>query len=202
MRVRAVLIATLFTLIATFSFAQTSWFKSQLGSGPYEYWNCGPAVASMAIDYSTLMDVPVEKVRKMIGLSRPNGDTSFEELERVMKKYDVNFQDEDWGEIHAVEIDPLLNMGYVVVVLVDLSGIPDRTNRGRGPQFGGHYLILSAVDGDNYIVQDPYNGPDIKFNRFSVTRAMTTTRMILISPFESLSTHIVQHPVSERNYQK
>lgn len=199
--VRNLLFTVLFFLTTTLSsFAQDEyWYKSQFNTGVYG--NCGPTSVAMLVYYVTDVDVTVQAVRKVIGFNNsqpllqmlggaqvpklddkghsvPNGSTSIDDLERGLTHYGVNFIDYDTGRAFADEIDPLVNMGYKIIVLVNLDDIPAKANRGQG--YGGHYFILSGVDGDNYIIQDPFNGSNVRFNRKMVTRAMKTTRMILV----------------------
>jgi len=174
-------VIVLFLLLsASLCFGEPYWYKSQLNTGVTG--NCGPASVAMLTYLATNHDVSVQAVRSMIGLTRPDGATDMDELEKAMQRLHVPYLDIDWNRVRADELDPIVRMGYKIMVLVDLDQIDSKENRGRG--LGGHYFIISGVDGDNYVVQDPFNGSDIKFNRKVVTRAMTTTRMIFVmQPF-------------------
>jgi len=188
------LILSLLLLILSFFpmplFGAPGWYKSQFNTG--NPGNCGPTSVAMMVQFSTWRDVSVEEVRSVVGLRRKNGSTTMDELARAMRHYDVTFEDVDWGHVSAAQIDPLLRMGYKVLVLVDLDEIPARTNLGMG--LGGHYFILSGVEGPTYRVQDPFNGPDVRFNRYLVTRAMVTTRMFLVSGPDPRELKEVPHP--------
>lgn len=60
------------------------------------------------------------------------------------------------------------NLHYVNI---SISQINDEINAGRpviagvyAGQYGTHYVVLKQVDGDDYIMHDPYYGPDKKFS--------------------------------------
>jgi len=54
---------------------------------------------------------------------------------------------------------------------IDISSIKDEINSGRpviagvyAGAYGTHYIVLKAIDGDDFIMHDPYYGPDKKFS--------------------------------------
>jgi Peptidase_C39 like family len=171
--------------------APPPWYKSQFNTG--NPGNCGPASVAMMVQWANVApidplgdagavarsyEISVEAVRAKIGNPYKDGATSMDNLEAALTEYDVDFRDVDYREINWRQIDALLTLGYKLIVLVDLDQIDSRANLGKG--LGGHYFVISGAEGDYFQIQDPYNGPNVRFLKGTVTRAMTTTRFILV----------------------
>jgi len=161
-------------ITSEFGYSSEYWFKSQHNTGVLG--NCGPTCVAMAIQYATTLDFTVERIRDEIGLTRIDGSTDFDELKKELKHYSVPLIDIELTNIF--NIDSIIWDENIVIVLVNLDVIPSKANRGRG--LGNHYFIISGVQGNNFIVQDPYNGPDVLFNRDVVWKALVTTRSLVI----------------------
>src|SRR5208282_395609 len=172
---RKIFLFVIFFFIATFSFSEPPyWYKTQLNTGVYG--NCGPTCVAMAIQYATTLDFTVEKIRDEIRLTLIDNYTDFDELKKKLKHHSVPLIDIELTNIF--NIDSIIWDENIVIVLVNLDVIPSKANRGRG--LGNHYFIISGVQGNNFIVQDPYNGPDVLFNRDVVWKALVTTRSLVI----------------------
>lgn len=180
------LLIFLFLLLSFPLFAIPFWYKTQHFTGS-KGANCGPASTAMIIYYSTGVNISVQRVRMEIGLKESDGATGFDELENNMEKHHANFLSMEMGSI--VDLDNMVS-NDIVMVLVNLSRIPDKSNLGQG--LGNHYLIISGIEGNNYIIQDPWNGPDLRLNKKVVWKAMISRRVtvayqqkpIFFNPFE------------------
>lgn len=171
------LIAILFLIVAAaISAAPPYWYKSQFNTG--NPGNCGPASVAMVTHWANNQEVSVQDARSKIGMPHPDGATSIDDLERALTSYDVDFRDVDYHEIKWAQIDGLLALGYKLIVLVNLDDIDSPANLGQG--LGGHYFVISGEQGSYFQIQDPYNGPNVRFRKDVVTRAMTVTRFILV----------------------
>jgi len=172
---RKIFLFVIFFFIGTLSFSEPPyWYKTQHNTGVYG--NCGPTCDAMGIQYATTLDFTVEKIRDEIGLTRIDGSTDFDELKKELKHYGVNLFDVELNGIKNIE--DITADEDILIVLVNLDVIPSKANVGRG--LGNHYFIISGVQGNNFIVQDPYNGPDVLFNRDVVWKALVTTRSLVI----------------------
>lgn len=201
-------LAILFLLATAALCAAPYWYKSQFGTG--NPGNCGPASVAMMAQWANgqiswsranwpdrLRDVSVRDARSKIGMPYRDGATSIDDLERALAGYDVDFRDVDYKEIRWKQIDALLTLGYKLIVLVNLDDIDSPANLGQG--LGGHYFVISGSRGAYFEIQDPYNGADVRFRKDVVTRAMTSTRFILIrQEFHWWERHGMTKPKYER----
>lgn len=117
---------------------------------------------------------------KTIGYSRENVievGCLLTDIAMIMKKYGI-----DWtpSTIASTPSYFFSNTAYMLkpsqftwpnnlqYVNIGLSQIKDEINAGRpviaGLKYGTHYVVLKQVDGDDYIMHDPYYGPDLKFS--------------------------------------
>ena len=177
----------LLLFVSTLSFSDpVFWFKSQHFTGGRGA-NCGPASIAMLIYYSTHINISVQRIRMEIGLTRYDGATAFDELEPTLDRHGAHYASISLDSQN--DIDYFVEKGdFIVMVLVNLNLIPDKSNLGKG--LGNHYFIISGVDGDNYIVQDPWSGPDLRFSKKVVWRSMITRRATIAFQIEPLPSFI------------
>jgi len=122
--------------------------------------NCGPTVVSMGIAWAKGEDVPVAKVRSILGWNG-SGAVSMPELKSVLDRYDVT------NELHWIEspdvIFDMLDAGSLVGVVYDMAGISFTENAGDNlfgqyyVDHGGHYLMIKgySLDREYFVVYDP-----------------------------------------------
>jgi uncharacterized protein YvpB len=126
-------------------------------------------------------DVSVQAIRKIIGWPAANGATGFDDLDRALSKYNVPYKDIAAKGVESIRW--LLNWNLVIIV-IDASKIKEKNYEYNN----GHFVVLSGVSGNNFIVQDPWGGPDQKYNIMEVWRAMTYKELIVVShPLEYLA---------------
>ena len=160
----------LFLFVAAFSFADKSWYVDQNGTG---LGNCGPAGVAMLISYTEHIRIPVQTIREEIGYTNPDGSTDFEELSGALNRHKVHYSR---TEIKTkADLDELLKTHHIVLIDVDMSYIPNKSNYNAG-----HYLILSGLGKKTYEVQDPLNGSDIHYNADLVWSAMKTREVFIV----------------------
>lgn len=140
------------------------WYRTQYGTG---IGNCGPAVVSMAVSWSSGESVSVEEIRAEIGYPVADGSTSFSDLTASLERHGVPFA---FTPVSAVEdIASIVDRGHIALVLIDSGTIP--TGDGLFGRYyddaEGHYIIVKGYSSDaRYVVAyDPMPG-DWNGNRF------------------------------------
>jgi hypothetical protein len=163
----------LMLLLIVLSLSGFAWYKTQIGTG---IGNCGPASVAMAIDWAYQRNkVSVEEVRSIIGYKTLDGTTSLLELKSAL-------------DYHRVK-----NIGVVVTTLDELKKFVGRrssfitsirtgyiTNR-KYSYNGGHFILVTGVYKDFFIVQDPLGGEDQMYSIKEVWNAMEYKNIILVS---------------------
>ncbi len=164
------LFLSLFLLVTTaLSFADKSWYFDQKGTG---IGNCGPASVAMLITYTEHIRIPVQAIREEIGYTRDDGSTDLDELSGALDHHRVRYSKLTMKT--KTDLDELLKTRHIVLVDVDMSYIPNKSNYDKG-----HYLVLSSRSGDTYEVQDPLNGSDLHYNADLVWSAMKTREVLV-----------------------
>lgn len=159
----------MFLFVAALSFANKSWYVDQNGTG---IGNCGPATVAMMISYTEHVRIPVQVIREEIGYTRDDGSTDLEELSGVLERHKIRYSK---TEIKTkVDLDELLETHHIVLVDVDMSYIPNKSNYDKG-----HYLILSSYSEGTYEAQDPLNGSDVHYNADAIWSAMKTREVLV-----------------------
>jgi hypothetical protein len=161
----------LFLLVSVSLFASPAWYKTQIGTG---IGNCGPASAAMAVMWSIGTDISVQTARKIIGNPAPYGATGFEDLDAVLAKYKVPYNDTTIKTV--ADIKWLLSWNIVIVV-IDASKIKEKNYEYNYY----HFVVLSGLEDDHFIVQDPWGGPDQSYNTEEVWAAMPYKEIIAVS---------------------
>jgi len=160
--------------------SDNEWYRTQVGSG---IGNCGPACVAMSIKWSTEHDVTVEIVREFIGYTRKNGATDFMELTLAMRKWKVPYDIEVITSLTGLK-DLVDRENLIAIVLIGTEGItynPDEIF-GRNYKYnGGHYIVLSEVVSNYFVVQDPMpHGADRRYHVDEIWAAMKDQRVVLI----------------------
>jgi hypothetical protein len=165
----------LFLLLASCSFSDPAWYRSQIGTG---VGNCGPATVAMATSWATNTSVSVSRARNYIGYTNKNGATSFDELVRCLKKFNVVVYYLRPQDFSLNNIKYYLSKNGLIIILIETIFIENRTYGYKG----GHYIILSGIDKGNFIVQDPLAGkPDSFYNINQVWKALSMNEAIVIT---------------------
>lgn len=113
------------------------WSKQQLGTG---IGNCGPACAAMLVERSG-QHITVEQAREIIGYRQSDGATSFEDLKKILRHYNLSFS--------SIRLEDY-RVG-VMIVLLDMSLIVDKLHDYNGR----HYVVIFGIRGRYYRVYDP-----------------------------------------------
>lgn len=122
---------------------------------------------------------------KTIGYSRENVmevGCLLTDIAMIMKKYGTDWTPSDVASNVSYFFS---NTAYMLkpsqfswpnnlhYVNISISQINDEINAGRpviagvyAGQYGTHYIVLKQVDGGDYIMHDPYYGPDKKFSEY------------------------------------
>lgn len=144
-----------------------TWYKTQEGTG---IGNCGPACVAMVLEWGG-RKTTVEEVRSWIGYQREDGATTWEELDSAL---------DGWIR-HRIEQVDILEVQVTqgpLIVLLDMSKIRSGKNHSY---MGGHYVVISGVDMDSFIVQDPMpNGQDRRYKIHEVYSALKSTVIIQV----------------------
>lgn len=179
-----ILLLSVFSISATDTEGETEWYRTQVGSG---VGNCGPACTAMAINWSTVYEVTVERVREFIGYTRPSGATDFMELTSAMRYWEVPYDIEIVLTLQGLK-DLVDRDNLIAIVLIDTEGITYNPSEifGRNYDYnGGHYIVLNEVVSSYFIVQDPMPyGADRRYHVDEVWNAMKDQRIILVRNFD------------------
>jgi hypothetical protein len=152
-------------------------YVTQLDNSPYAGANCGPA--SMVMAFRAFgQTVSVDEVRKQVnriqGTTGYNTGTALDTIETIVKRqgltpvgYKTN------GKINRWNVDSLtreLEAGNPVIPLVVYPALPGNENSSYR---GGHYIVLTGIDGDDFIYHEPAsrNGTGVE-KRISSARLM------------------------------
>ncbi len=136
----------------------TDWYYTQFRTSTTS--NCGPTVVSMAAAWARGQDVPVSRVRQILGW-RGTGAVSFEEMQHILALYGVDSEIEKLD--NPDQIFSAIGRDRLVGVLYDMAGISYQPNPG-GSMFdqyymdkGGHYLAIKGYSRDRnyFIIYDP-----------------------------------------------
>jgi hypothetical protein len=180
---KTVFILMLIISVVNLNGQNKDWWKGQVGTGP---GNCGPACAAMAIKWAKKVDIKVEQIRKIIGYSRPDGATSFDELTVAMLKYGVKSYMKEHSTLKDL-IDLVSHKKNIVIVCLTLKYVDksDGNQFGRNHNFdGGHYIVLVDYIGGYFVCQDPMpNGDDRCYLATQIWHGMTSdnTRILVVS---------------------
>ena len=122
--------------------------------------NCGPTVVSMGIAWASGQDVPVSKVREIVGWVG-SGAVNFHQMKQVLDRYGIR----SWIEnlTGADQIFSAIDNDRMVGVLYDMSGVSYQNDPGTNmfDQYyrdkGGHYLAVKGYTKDKkyLIIYDP-----------------------------------------------
>lgn len=91
----------------------------------------------------------VEEARSVIGFTRDDGATSYEELELMASFYGLNLS----------RIESYYD--GIVIAHVNTSKIPERNYT----YSAGHYVVIYDQDDVYFYVHDPLGGPSQKYNK-------------------------------------
>lgn len=147
-------IVIFFALSPIYSQDSSEWYKPQFGTG--FAGNCGPASAAMAIEWSTGIEISVERVRNYIGWPQPDGGVSLYDVLTSLLHYGANasyYRPESLEDILNV-----LDEGSLIIFLypTDVVSVSDGSQYGRTYEFnGGHYSVIRDYYGDFFVVNDP-----------------------------------------------
>jgi ABC-type bacteriocin/lantibiotic exporter with double-glycine peptidase domain len=169
---KKIVVFLLFLLISISVFAAPQWYKTQIGTG---IGNCGPASVSMVMMWSAGINLTVQEIRQITGSPYDEwGSLDFSDLDKVLQKYNIPFKDLKDVESNTL-VKSLLGWTLLIVVLDD-SKIKEKNYN----YDGNHYVVISGMKGNNFIVQDPWGGPDQLYNMEEVWDAMPYKEMIVI----------------------
>lgn len=179
--IKKIVLLFIIFLIVSFSLCaddNEKWYRTQVGSG---IGNCGPACVSMTIAWSTGLDVAVEKVRNYIGYTRIDGATDYLELALALRHWDVPYDIEVVTSLRGL-VDLVDREDLIVVVLVDTAGISINATFGKNYDFsGGHYVVLTEVISNYFVVQDPIPpGIDRRYHINEVWDSLRDRRIIIV----------------------
>ena len=139
----------LFLLITSCSFSDPTWYRSQIGTG---VGNCGPATVAMAASWATNTNISVTRTRNLIGYRTIDGATSFDELVYSLKK--LNILVIYLKDFSLNDLKYYLSKDKLIILSIETIFIENKVYKYKG----GHYIILSNIDKDNFVVQDPLVG--------------------------------------------
>lgn len=135
-----------------------SWYRTQFNTVTSS--NCGPSVVSMGISWSAGKEIPVHKVRDIMGWKNEGG-VDFYEMQTILKQFGVD------SKLRAVsspeDIIQILDRGHLVGLLYDMAGVsmvenPEENLLGQYyVDDGGHYLAVKgySVDKKYLVIYDP-----------------------------------------------
>ena len=159
------------------------WYKTQVGTG---LGNCGPACVSMSITWATHHDITVQEVRNLIGYSRPDGGTDFNELSYALKYWRVAYDIEVVSSLNGLK-DLVGREDLIAIVLIQTGGITydEETLFGKNYDLDvGHYIILSEINSNYFVVKDPLpGGSNRRYHAEEVWASLKDRRVILIRNF-------------------
>jgi uncharacterized protein YvpB len=170
-------------LVSTISFAQTTWYRTQLNTG---VGNCGPACVAMAVAWINNPNITVQQVRKFIGYKKKDGSTSMEELTRALNNYLIDNNLISLASLESLR-DILKIKGVIVIVSLNPAGVSkalrDDKVYGRPYEYkekSSHFIILEDIDSEYFVVQDPLANKDRRYLIIEVLAAMKEKRAIII----------------------
>lgn len=177
---KIVLLSIIFSIISFSLCADDNgeWYRTQVGSG---IGNCGPACVSMSIAWATGSDIAVETVRNYIGYTRIDGATDYLELASALRRWNVPYDIEIVSSLQGL-IDLVDRGDLIAVVLVDTAGISINATFGKNYDFsGGHYVVLTEVISNYFVVQDPIPpGIDRRYHIDEVWDSLRDRRIIIV----------------------
>ena len=166
--------------LPTIADSDNEWYRTQVGSG---IGNCGPACVAMSVNWATENEITVEAVRDFIGYTREGGATDFMELTSAMRKWNVPYDIEVVTTLKGLT-DLVDRENLIAIVLIGTDGITYSPEEifGRNYKYnGGHYIVLSEVVSNYFVVQDPMpDGADRRYHLEEVWSAMKDKRIILV----------------------
>ena len=112
----------------------------------------------MAIGWSTQQDISIAQVRELIGYKIADGSTSFEELLCALNYFGVSASIKKINSLQG-----LISHGVCIIDL-EAKGISNR----KYDYEGNHYVLITGVEGDYFVVQDPLSGPDQLYDQQEV----------------------------------
>ncbi|MBN2440494.1 MAG: LysM peptidoglycan-binding domain-containing protein [Spirochaetales bacterium] len=137
-----------------------NWYKTQHDTG--HNGNCGPTCVSMAMLWAKMLNIPVRKIRSLIGFPSKDGGVGFYLLIRTLKKYQVK---NNYLKINSInDIFDAIDEGKIVMILYNSGSISMQKGNIKENLYGkyytdegGHYSIIKgySLNKKYFVVYDP-----------------------------------------------
>lgn len=147
-----------------FAFGETSFrlsipYRTQLDGSAAALANCGPASLGMILD-SFGLSAPTAELRdranRFQGTSGPYTGFDLGPLKQVAESYGLQgewlFEDDRYRKWTLDDVRHQLQAGHPVIPQLKYRLIPGREG---APTDSDHYLVLSGMDGDDFLANDP-----------------------------------------------
>ncbi len=142
--------------------AEFEWYKTQFGTGP---GNCGPAVAAMAIYWSTGKDVSIEQVREEIGEPNNSRAVSLDHLKWALDKNGVSSM---FREVESIlDLRKIIDGDRIAILWIHTGWLTEEKGDTTATRIGryyedecGHFVVLKGYTMDDryFVTHDPIPG--------------------------------------------
>ncbi len=136
-------------------------YRSQLDGSPYAEANCGPTSVAMALEAFGITHPPGMLREAVLSLQEmPDCDDCGVFIQhmaavaeaRGVPTYGLRGEDEKFRQWSLDDVRQALRAGRVVIPEVKYRLLP---GRGRSLYWGDHYVVVTGIQGDKFIYNDP-----------------------------------------------